>query len=111
VAVSLPNGNLLLYDNGTSHQPQETRSVEYAVDPAAGTARLIWEYRQQPPVYTQAVGSVQRLESGNTLVGYGWIGRASEVGQDGAVQWTAELTVDGQPALVYRLVRIDSLYQ
>jgi outer membrane protein assembly factor BamB len=107
-ATILPDGNLLLYDNGTSHQPPETRAVEYALDSAAGTARLVWEHRQQPPVYTQAVGSVQRLASGNTLVGYGWIGRASEVGADGSVKWAAELMVDGQPALVYRLVRISS---
>lgn len=106
----LPDGNLLLYDNGTSHQPQETRAVEYALDLAAGTARLVWQYRQLPPVYTQAVGSVQRLEKGNTLVGYGWIGRASEVGPEGDVRWTAELIVDGQPVVVYRLVRIGSLY-
>ncbi len=109
-ATILPDGNLLLYDNGTSHQPQESRAVEYALDLTSRTARLVWQFRHLPPVYTAAVGSVQRLENGNTLVGYGWIGRAVEVGQDGAVQWSVELRVDGKAALVYRLVRLASLY-
>jgi hypothetical protein len=110
-ATILADGNLLLYDNGTSHQPQESRAVEYALDLTNRTARLVWQFRHQPPLYTAAVGSVQRLENGNTLVGYGWIGRASEVGRDGAVQWAAELRVDGEAALAYRLVRLASLYQ
>ncbi|HYF38671.1 MAG TPA: aryl-sulfate sulfotransferase [Gemmatimonadales bacterium] len=106
----LPNGNLLLYDNGTSHQPQESRAVEYALDLAARTATLVWEFRHVPPIYTPAVGGVQRLANGNTLVGFGFVGRATEVRPDGSVSWEAEVTVDGRPALVYRPIRIASLY-
>jgi hypothetical protein len=107
----LPNGNLLLYDNGTSHEPQESRAVEYALDIAARTATLVWEFRHVPPIYTPAVGGAQRLKNGNTLVGFGFAGHASEVRPDGSVAWEADVSVDGQASLVYRLVRVASLYQ
>jgi hypothetical protein len=107
----LPDGHLLLYDNGTRHSPPETRVVEYALDPVARTATLVWEFRHAPPIYTAYVGSAQRLASGNTAIGYGFAGHAAEVGPDGSVVWEADLRVDGQPSIVYRLVRIGSLYQ
>jgi hypothetical protein len=107
----LPNGNLLLYDNGTRHQPPESRAVEYALDIGARTATLVWEFRHVPPIYTPAVGAVQRLQNGNTLIGYGFVGHAAEVSQQGTVTWEANVMVDRQPAFLYRLVRIASLYR
>jgi hypothetical protein len=107
----LPDGHLLLYDNGTRHQPQETRVVEYALDLAAHTATLVWEFRHSPPIYTSFVGSVQRLASGNTAIGYGLAGHATEVTPDGGVVWEADLQVDGKPTLAYRMTRIASLYR
>lgn len=106
----LPDGHLLLYDNGTRHKPQETRVVEYALDVAARTATLVWAFRHVPPIYTAYVGSVQRLASGNTAIGYGFAGHVTEVAPDGSVVWEADLRVDGQPVIVYRMVRIESLY-
>jgi hypothetical protein len=106
----LADGHLLLYDNGTRHTPQETRVVEYALDPAARTATLVWEFRHAPAIYTQYVGAVQRLASGNTAIGYGAVGHATEVAPDKRVVWEADLRVNGAPAFVYRLVRIRSLY-
>ena len=98
----LPDGHLLLYDNGTRHQPQETRVVEYALDLAAHTATLVWEFRHEPAIYTPYVGAVQRLVSGNTAIGYGGVGHVTEVTPDGSVVWEADLRVNGQPAFVYR---------
>jgi hypothetical protein len=109
-AAILPNGNLLLYDNGNQHAPPETRAVEYTLDFTNRVARLVWEFRHVPSIYTQAVGSAQRLQDGNTLVGYGWIGYAAEVGADGTLEWSATMSVDGQPTIFYRLIRIASLY-
>jgi hypothetical protein len=108
----LPNGNLLLYDNGTRHQPSESRAVEYALDTVAHTATLVWQFRHAPIIYTPFVGLVQRLRNGNTLVGYGQASHATEATPGGAAAWEADLTVDGRkPTLVYRLVRIASLYR
>ena len=110
-AQILPGGNLLLYDNGTRHDPQETRVLEYALDTAAGTATLAWEFQHDPPVYTPFVGSVQRLENGNTVIGYGGTGLVTEVGPDGGVSWEAQVQVDAQPAVAYRMIRLRSLYR
>jgi outer membrane protein assembly factor BamB len=107
----LPNGHLLLYDNGASHHPPESRAAEYALDPVAKTATLVWEYRHNPAIYTPGGGAVQRLENGNTFAAFGQAGRATEVRPDGSVAWEAEVTVDGKPAVLYRLVRIASLYR
>jgi hypothetical protein len=107
----MPNGNLLLYDNGTRHEPAETRAVEYALDTVAKTATMVWEFRHVPSIYTPFVGSVQRLANGNTLIGYGMVGHATEVGADGGVRWEADVQVDGQPAFVYRMLRLASLYR
>ena len=107
----LPNGNLLLYDNGTRHLPPETRAVEYALDFGARTATMVWEFRHAPPIYTTGVGLVQRLRDGNTFIAYAQVGHATEVGPDGSVRQELDVRVDGKPAFVYRMVRIASLYQ
>lgn len=107
----LPNGHLLVYDNGTRHQPQETRAVEYALDLPARTATMMWEFRHDPLIYTPFVGSVERLADGTTLIGYGTAGHATEVSADGGVRWEADILADGQPAFVYRVMRLGSLYR
>jgi Arylsulfotransferase (ASST) len=107
----LPDGHLLLFDNGGGHQPPESRAAEYELDTVAKTARLVWEYRPNPAIYTPGGGAVQRLENGNTFIAFAQAGHAREVGPDGSVLWQADVTVDGKHANLYRLVRIASLYQ
>ena len=66
-----PAGTLILYDDGNFHTPQFSRAVEYAVDESARTATQVWEFRHSPDIYAFAMGSVQRLPNGNTLIGWG----------------------------------------
>lgn len=106
----LPNGNYLLFDNGLRHAPPQSRAVEYRLDPVARTARMVWEYRPSPIIYTAFTGSVERLANGNTLVGFMWVGRAQEVTASGQVVWDALLTSRGVPLGAYRAHRIPSLY-
>jgi arylsulfate sulfotransferase len=106
----LANGNLLVYDNGTGHNPQDTRAVEYKLDHTAKTATMVWEYRHNPPIYTAFVGWVERLASGNTWVGFSLAGRAVEVDPTGNVVWESQLNVNGSNGSVYRLLPIASLY-
>ncbi len=108
-ARMLPDGDLLLYDNGTIHAPQATRAAEYRLDLAAHTATLVWEFRHQPAIFTPLVGSVQRLASGHTFIGYGYVGVATEVTPTGTVTWEGQLTVDGQATLAYRLLKVAAL--
>lgn len=108
----LGNGNLLLYDNGWRHTPPETRAAEYKVDTQAMTATLVWEYRHTPPVFTGFVGSVQRLQNGNTLVGYGQLGRMTEVRADGSVAWEGQLMFGpSSQTFFYRVQELVSLYE
>lgn len=90
----LPNGHLLLFDNGSQRRdsgplfPQtadmcpdpadpsgdrvarpQSRVVEYAIDAGARTATLVWSH-QVPGRYAAFAGSAQRLAGGNTLVGW-----------------------------------------
>jgi hypothetical protein len=67
----IANGDYTLWDNGNYHIPQFSRAVEYKLDQAARTAELIWEHREDPDVFGGAMGYVQRLDSGNTLIAMG----------------------------------------
>ncbi len=69
----LPNGNVTLYDNGVQHEPKYSRAVEYKLDEKNLTAELVWEYRNQPDVYGETMGSTQRLPNGNTIIGWGGV--------------------------------------
>jgi Arylsulfotransferase (ASST) len=70
-ARRLANGHLLLYDNGNLHTPARSRAVEYALDEENRIATLVWQYRNTPDSYGAAMGSVQRLPNGNTIIGWG----------------------------------------
>jgi hypothetical protein len=107
----LPDGDLLLFDNGNYHNPPESRAAEYRLDTLAMTATLVWEYRHAPPVYAPFVGSAQRYRNGHTLVGFGAAGIMTEVASDGAVVWEGRLTAAGQPhTIFYRVRELPSLY-
>lgn len=90
----LPNGHLLLFDNGSRYdgasalggqtadmcpdpanpggariaRPQ-TRVAEYALDETNHTATLVWSF-VPPGRYAAFAGNAQRLASGDTLVGW-----------------------------------------
>lgn len=108
----LPNGDLLLFDNGLLHSPPESRAVEYRLDTLAMTATMVWEYRHIPSLLAPFVGSASRLANGHTLVGFGALSRVADVAPDGAVAWEGQLMIDGRPApLFYRATRVASLYR
>jgi hypothetical protein len=106
----LGNGNLLVYDNGLSHAPQESRAVEYRLDTTSKTAEMIWQYRHTPPLFTPTLGSVQRYGNGNTLVGFGGLGIVSEVGPTGNLVWEGRFMVGQAAGIFYRAERLRSLY-
>ena len=108
----LDNGDLLFYDNGLLHSPPQSRAVQYRLDLQAMTATLVWEYRHNPPLFTPIVGSVQRFQNGNTLVGFGAAATMAEVTPAGQVLWEGRLTVNGQSVpYFYRVRRVMSLYR
>ncbi len=106
----LPNGHLLMYDNGLAHSPPHSRAVEYALDVPNRTATMVWEYEPNPAIFTPIVGSAQRLSNGNTLVGFGFAGQVHEVAPNGTVIAHASFSMNGT-APFYRAWRLASLYQ
>ena len=69
----LDNGNISLFDNGVTHEPPISRAVEYIINENNKTAELIWEYAHPDNILGLAMGSVQRLTNGNTLINWGTI--------------------------------------
>ncbi len=67
----LMNGNIILFDNGNYHTPQVSRAVEYLIDETNKIATMVWEYKNTPAIYGNAMGFAQRLENGNTLISWG----------------------------------------
>jgi hypothetical protein len=109
-ASELPNGHILLFDNGSNGlcidpadptgptiDRGQTRVSEYALDTDAGTATLVWSYAP-PSTYAFFAGSARRLGNGDTLIG--WADDrdvlASEVNADQEVLWEAT-TPDAEP--------------
>jgi hypothetical protein len=90
----LPNGNILLLDNGPYRPDQSvvggtpfpfSRVIE--VDPA--TNEIAWEYREAVPqfFFSPGQGNAQRLPNGNTLVDEAFFGRLFEVTPGGDLVW------------------------
>ncbi len=106
-ARELPNGNLLLFDNGNGHRPPQSRAVEYRLDLSAKTASLVWQYDADPHIFGPFMGFTQRLQNGNTLITYGARAVIQEVTPAGQVIWELRgAESDG----FYRAIRISSLY-
>lgn len=70
-ARRISNGNITIFDNGNFHNPPFSRAVEYSLDEQNMTATLVWQYRHDPDIFGSWGGYVQRLDGGNTLVGWG----------------------------------------
>ncbi len=90
----LPNGHITLMDNGNMKNPQFSRAVEYELDEENKTATLVWQFRHNPDIYNNSMGYVQRLENGNTLIGWGENAEAvaaTEVTPDGEVVYELSL--------------------
>jgi arylsulfotransferase ASST len=86
--TSLPNGNLLIFDNGThrrDHATPYSRVLE--IDPT--TDEIVWSYQDRPLAnfFSPYISNAQRLPNGNTLICEGSFGRIFEVTPGGEVVW------------------------
>ena len=104
-ATALPNGNVLIFDNGLGRG--WSRGVE--VDPR--TDEVVWEFRAPEPeaFYTMARGASQRLPNGNTILVDSDHGHAFEVTAAGKVVWEYYQPSSGDKvAAIVRLKRYPS---
>lgn len=90
----LPNGNVLMFDNGRYREPLFSRALELAIDPEQGTAEIAWQYRETPDFYSDIMGDANRLSNGNTLVVDATSGRLVEVTPEGEKVWEATILMD-----------------
>jgi len=83
-ASVLPNGNILLFDNGRSERAW-SRLLE--VDPLK--REIVWEYRapNETDFFSQARGTVERIENGNLLVAHSEKGEIFQLNEAGEVVW------------------------
>nr|MBA2448748.1 aryl-sulfate sulfotransferase [Chloroflexota bacterium] len=109
-ASELPNGNILLFDNG-NFRPEGpySRALELELDFGTMTARKVWEYRPQADVYAHRLSSATRLPNGNTLVNFGFRGDGPdqppvivEARPDGTAAWELTPRLPGVRTVSYR---------
>jgi hypothetical protein len=102
----LPEGHLMLLDNGT--RSGRSRCIE--VDLAAGA--VVWSYEASPPssFFTPSEGGCQPLPGGHVLVTDSSKGRAFEVSRDRRIVWEYAnpiLNAGGQRRSgIYRMIRV-----
>jgi hypothetical protein len=65
------NGNITLLDNGLDSDSLYSRGIEYHVDEKQKTVHLVREFLHDPAVYAYAMGNLQRMEDGRTLIYWG----------------------------------------
>lgn len=82
----LPNGNILLFANGIH---RETNPYSRVIELNPETGEVEWEYRGTPTYtfFSPNISGAQRLDSGNTLICEGQMGRVFEVTREGEVVW------------------------
>jgi hypothetical protein len=106
----LPNGNLLMFDNGNGRPEDDySRALELALDFETKQVHKVWEYRQTPDVFAGSQGSTVRYENGNTLIDFGFLKNigdplvVTEVRPNGTPAWEVNLHLGGKrPASSYR---------
>lgn len=64
-------GTITLFDNGSLTTPVRSRALEFEIDEVNKTCTLVWEYVHPENFWSVAMGGVQRLPNGNTLIGWG----------------------------------------
>ncbi len=119
-AIELPNGHILMFDNGNTRPEAEggqySRALELALDFNAMTATKVWEYRNTPDIFSRSICGVFVMKNGNRLVNFGRSQdlvalpiTLAEVSPSGEVLWKSELPA---PPLRrrYRAYALDSLF-
>jgi hypothetical protein len=81
----LANGNLLLFDNGNQHTPPHSRVVEYIVNETTKTVTLYGMWPGDTSEFSNAMGNIQRLPNGNSMIGWGTSAKLTEVLTNGTV--------------------------
>ena len=87
-ASVLPNGNILIFDNG-SHRIDNSVPFSRAIEVDPATSEIVWKYQDFSLMnfVSPFISGVQRLPNGNTLITEGNFGRIFEVTTEGELVW------------------------
>ena len=71
----LPNGNILLFDNGytVAGKMHNARALEYQLDLKKKTATLVWSWEYPRELISESTGNAERYDDGSTLMCFGKI--------------------------------------
>ena len=108
-ARALTDNHLMIYDNGTNHDPAQSRAVEYVIDAASKTATFVKDFKRPTTTFTTFLGSAQRLPNGHTLVGFGNVSVLTEFDADGNVVADGTKMDGGNGSLFYRALWVPTL--
>jgi hypothetical protein len=110
----LPNGNILIFDNGP-HRLEQTFPFSRVIEVNPAAKEIVWKYQEAfpPSFYSDRISNAQRLPNGNTLINEGQFGRFFEVTPAGEVVWEyvnpyfgpATVTPGRQTNNVFRIYR------
>ncbi len=101
----IQNGNITVFDNGNYHTPNFSRAVEYHLDENNKIAALVWQFRNTPDIHSSFMGYVQRLDNGNTFIGWGGANPSvTEVNNSGTVVFQLDMPLN---VFSYRAYRLD----
>jgi hypothetical protein len=104
-ARRLANGHITTYDKGTGIDPSFfSRGVEYSLDLEELEATMVWQYINTPITYAGAMGNMQRLPGGNSLIGWGFSSAPLLTEVTPAGEKVFELST-AKPAATYRAFR------
>src|SRR2546423_8008258 len=84
----LPNGNVLIFDNGT-HRLDDSMPYSRVIEVNPATNEIVWKYQDSPAwnFFSPRMGNGQRLPNGNTLITEASFGRFFVVTKAGEVVW------------------------
>lgn len=89
----LPNGNILLFDNGPFRVDTGAQPFSRALEINPNTNEIVWKYQDGSGpgsnhfLFSSRISNAQRLPNGNTLINEGLYGRFFEVTPGGDVVW------------------------
>ena len=115
----LPNGNILLFDNGPFRADTGAQPFSRILEVNPGTREIVWKYQDGTGpgsshfFFSSRISNAQRLANGNTLINEGLYGRFFEVTTEGEVVWEyvnphfgpATTAAKGQTNNVFRVYR------
>ena len=84
----LPNGHILLFDNGP-HRLDQSFPYSRVLEIAPATKAIVWKFQEArvADFFSPRLSNAQRLPNGNTLINEGRFGRFFEVTPAGDVVW------------------------